>query len=221
MIIKNMMEAAHINAVNKGFGNVARNQKETLMLIVSELGEAVEAHRKGKFADTEKYHIEMKTNEFDDLIDLSKAIFEKHIKDSYEDELADTMIRIGNYVKEFGIYQDIEERNIEIKIANTKGEIVYESSVLDIDIRKFTEIAGEQEKEEFNSGECMFDIVHSIIRSVDSPASSIHKNHADRFGDAILGILRLAVLEGIDLQNFIELKMEYNTTREYMHGKNY
>lgn len=219
MIIRDMMIAAHENAVIKGFGNTARNQKETLQLILSELGEATEAHRKGVYANISAF--EGIVEGHNDDIDLFKATFEAHIKDSYEDELADTMIRIGNYIKEFGVHQDIEDRDIEIRIVDNRQNVVYESDVLSIDIATYIEEAGKLEKEEFNSGECLFNISYAITRTVDSPAASHIKNPADRFGDAIIGILNLAVLEGIDLEKFIELKMKYNTTREYLHGKNY
>jgi NTP pyrophosphatase (non-canonical NTP hydrolase) len=65
-----------------------RNIGELLMLIVSELSEALEAHRKGIFVNCD----------IDDYIDFSKKYFipwfEKHIKDTFEDEIADVFIRL-------------------------------------------------------------------------------------------------------------------------------
>lgn len=55
---------------------------QRLMLIVSELGEAMEANRKNRKASLEDFN-----KQFD---------FEKTIKDTFEDELADTVIRIGD-----------------------------------------------------------------------------------------------------------------------------
>lgn len=57
-----------------------------LMLIVSELGEAMEAHRKNKFANIEAYK--------KGVWDTFKQGFELNVKDTLEDEIADTIIRL-------------------------------------------------------------------------------------------------------------------------------
>jgi len=66
--IQTLVEECHAQAREKGFWDRDRNVGEMLMLIVSELGEAVEAHRKGQFGLNQK--------------------------DTFEDELADTAIRL-------------------------------------------------------------------------------------------------------------------------------
>ena len=43
------------NNKEKGFWNQPRNVGEMLMLVTSELGEAMEAHRKGRFSDWQKF----------------------------------------------------------------------------------------------------------------------------------------------------------------------
>jgi NTP pyrophosphatase (non-canonical NTP hydrolase) len=95
MGIADLQKIIHRNACEKGFyDNPNRNMGESLMLIVSELGEAVEAHRAGRFADWERYNtvyagdVEMKEP------DWTKVRFESDIKDTFEDELADAAIRI-------------------------------------------------------------------------------------------------------------------------------
>lgn len=82
--------AQQIHQVNrdKGFWDKERNVGEMLMLVTSELGEAMEAHRKGKFADWEAYSNEIST------IKTAPLSFKKHLKDSFEDELADATIRL-------------------------------------------------------------------------------------------------------------------------------
>jgi NTP pyrophosphatase (non-canonical NTP hydrolase) len=66
---------------------------QKLMLTVSELSEAMEALRTDHFADITAYS--------DGLVDIKvedeeseKLLFEKTIKNSFEDELADSLIRI-------------------------------------------------------------------------------------------------------------------------------
>lgn len=70
-----------------------KNIGELLMLIVSELGEALEAHRCGKFADSSMLVI------ISDYIyeeDFNQAVmqFEDCIKSTFEDEIADVFIRL-------------------------------------------------------------------------------------------------------------------------------
>lgn len=90
----------------KGFNTeLEPNIAEKLMLIVSEIGEACEADRKSKRAfqkiptlgELDKVR-ELLTSSFNlsptDGGKLYKEIFEEHIKDTFEDELADAAIRI-------------------------------------------------------------------------------------------------------------------------------
>jgi NTP pyrophosphatase (non-canonical NTP hydrolase) len=98
----------------KGFWDRSRNNGEMLMLIVSELGEAMEALRKGRIADWTTH---------DDNIGnggCPKANFESCIKDTFEDEIADSLIRILDMCGGLGI--DIE-RHVREKLAfNTTRE---------------------------------------------------------------------------------------------------
>lgn len=73
---------------SKGFWDKPRNIGEMLMLITSELGEAMEAHRKNRFANKEGFESDINKG-----VSLKEA-FEKNIKDSFEDELADVLIRV-------------------------------------------------------------------------------------------------------------------------------
>lgn len=43
----------------------------------------------------------------------------------------------------------------------------------------------------------------------------------DELADAVIRIVELAAAEGIDLDTHVEMKMQYNATREYKHGKKY
>jgi NTP pyrophosphatase (non-canonical NTP hydrolase) len=85
----------------KGFWDKERNVGETLMLIVTELAEALEAHRKGRMAaDDSRLH-------------PTKEEFEELYKDTFEDEIADAMIRIFDFCGGTGIDLDF---HIEQKV---------------------------------------------------------------------------------------------------------
>jgi NTP pyrophosphatase (non-canonical NTP hydrolase) len=116
MNIKKYIKEAHENAVEKGFytcpecGGYSKGEKpdingemiscstcnstgkhknigELLMLIVSELSEALEADRKHHYADLSQLEKHKLKFPF-------KEIFENSIKNSFEDEIADVFIRL-------------------------------------------------------------------------------------------------------------------------------
>ena len=81
MTIKQLQVICHQLATDKGFWEGDRNMGELLMLIVSELGEALEALRKDKR--------QIKYNDWK--------------KDTFEDELADVAIRLFDLAESEGI----------------------------------------------------------------------------------------------------------------------
>lgn len=89
----------------RGFGiNRDRNISELLMLIVSELGECQEALRHNYFSIPISHM---------DISQIENKYFEKYIKNSVEDELADTFIRLFDLCG----YLNINiEKHIEAKI---------------------------------------------------------------------------------------------------------
>lgn len=100
MKINETIQNVHSNAKNKGFWDEKRNVGELLMLITSELGEALEAHKKNKFFDNNKKEIitstYIKSNDIDNPTtpEAFKILFQENVKDTFEDEIADTVIRL-------------------------------------------------------------------------------------------------------------------------------
>ena len=110
--IMDYVTAAHGNAKDKGFYETDRNIGEALMLIVSELGEALEAHRKGihtiPYSQNQLYEAipKLTTQKWAEL-------FGDLIKDTFEDEIADVFIRLFDLCG----YLDIPiEKHIEMKM---------------------------------------------------------------------------------------------------------
>lgn len=89
--IQETIDIVHNNMKSKGFWDNERNVGETLMLVVTELSEALEAHR------------------------INKTGYEQ--KDTFEDEIADTLIRIFDMCGGYNI--DIE-RQLKWKIEHNK-----------------------------------------------------------------------------------------------------
>lgn len=119
-LMKNLIAKAHQVAKDKGFWEEERNKPEMLMLIVSELAEALEALRKDDYADSAvvanlAHDLELdRTDEEFMLKALAwKQSFEQGVKSSFEDELADVAIRLFDLCGGLGI--DLE-KHIEMKM---------------------------------------------------------------------------------------------------------
>ncbi len=105
--LNQLRDEIHEYAISKGFWDKERETGTRLMLCVSELAEAMEADRNVLYAD-----LELIEKDKENFIDF-KWSFENSIKDTFEDELADTIIRILDLCGAKGI--DIE-KHIELKM---------------------------------------------------------------------------------------------------------
>jgi NTP pyrophosphatase (non-canonical NTP hydrolase) len=113
MTIEELIKTAHDNAKASGWWDEKRNTGELLMLIVSECGEALEAHRGDKRADFDMYEAEM-------VHDVGfETCFRSYIKDTFEDELADIVIRIADLAGGLG-FASLPTRNV---IAESNGNV--------------------------------------------------------------------------------------------------
>ncbi len=86
-----LKERAYKTAVEHGFHDDAKPDAYYLGLVMSEMGEAINADRKGLHADMESFEEHMANGySFNDAFYL-------YIKDSLEDELADVVIRLFDF----------------------------------------------------------------------------------------------------------------------------
>lgn len=114
MNILQYRQEIHKNNVAKGFWGkgAAENKGERVMLIVSELGECLEAHRNGR---TSSIYLEPGNTNIDFLNSPEDSQFligfKSCIKGTYEEEMADVVIRILDYCEGFGIDLVIPELN--------------------------------------------------------------------------------------------------------------
>lgn len=109
MNVTELVKEIHQAAKDKGFWDQERNVGEMLMLVVSELGEAIEAHRKGRMFNGENLIVVG--------ADAEVAWFGAHVKDTFEDEIADAVIRLMDMAGGLGI--DLEW-HINAKLAYNK-----------------------------------------------------------------------------------------------------
>lgn len=87
---KELVFRAHENAKKHGFHDKKIDLEQSVMLIVSEIGEAIEADRSS-------------THAVESPLGCKDGSFEFCIKDTYEDEVADVFIRLFDLAGYFGI----------------------------------------------------------------------------------------------------------------------
>lgn len=87
----------------KGFWDEDRNVGETLMLVVTELSEAMEVHRKTGDIRISEFHKKMVLNA---PMELFPSKFRMLAKDMFGDEIADALIRLFDLAGGFGIDLD-------------------------------------------------------------------------------------------------------------------
>ena len=193
MGINEMKERAYDIACKHGWYEQKRSNIHELMLVVSELGEAVNADRNGKYANRERFENVLK--EFH--VPFSYA-FNQCIKDTVEDELADAAIRILSLsglnsadleeepFSEEGLEKLVKAANNGLTISDNPEKITFPEEL---------------------------SMVFSGIMKVLQEGASM--------GDVLVNIYVIAYRRGIDLKWHIEQKMKYNEERPYKHNKKY
>ena len=110
--IRELCKEAHENAVRHGFWDEEHDIRHYLMLVITELAEAVQAYRKNKFADRNEYEKLVKERGC-----AADTAFLLSVKDTFEDEMADACIRLMDLAGRFDV-----ELPTDINIIRTEGE---------------------------------------------------------------------------------------------------
>ena len=97
--LNRLRDEAYATACNKGFHDEQKSDEHYLMLVITEIAEAVQADRKGLRADRERYDYAVDRGMCNDI----EECFERYIKNSIEDELADIVIRLLDFCGMKGI----------------------------------------------------------------------------------------------------------------------
>lgn len=136
--INALRNEAYENAKSHGFHDANNSKKHYLCLVLTELMEAVEADRKAR-------HCVIDLNEVDLIEDESifLATFEQNIKDTVEDEFADTAIRLLDYA---GLYSCDMSPFKDYQVL----DIYYEKDPLKHTATSFTEVAFDIAKDIMN-----------------------------------------------------------------------
>ena len=189
-----LCDRAYKCACEHGFHNTELSNGHLLMLVITELSEAVEADRKGKYFKGIST-FEREFNRYSALVDENKRFecaFEKYVKDTVSDEMADAVIRLLDLA---GL------RGISLEFANGDIDDCIEDMAEACKDKTFTES------------------IHSIS-TLPVRYDGIF-DFPTAVNDMILSIFGLAKHLDIDQLWHIEQKMRYNELRENKHGKRY
>lgn len=126
MDLNKLRDSAYTIACEHGWHDNEQSDETLLMLIITELAEAVNADRKDRHAYRDKFHDALRT---DDDNEMWSMLFEQYIKDSVEDELADVVIRSLDLAGSRGFDLTpaylVIERIVSLKDHNSFAEICY------------------------------------------------------------------------------------------------
>ncbi len=111
-----LKDRAYKTAVKHGFHEDTKPDAYYLGLVMSEMGEAINADRKGLRANVVRFVEDM------ELGNPFKESFEAHIKDSLEDELADIVIRLLDFAGLRG-YELSTDEDLDLFILSALEEL--------------------------------------------------------------------------------------------------
>lgn len=194
MDLNELRDRAYKIACDHGFHDKELSNEHFLCLVISELMEAVEADRKSRHFDKDKYKIGEYAECQGWLTNEEKFInvFNRYIKDTIEDELSDAVIRL------FDLY-------------GLRGIDLNEDAFREETIAEYAEIY---------QGKSFTESIYYITGELASRHNYISKS-AVLPEMVLLYILGFSKHLDIDLLWHIEQKMKYNQHREKMNGKKY
>lgn len=189
-LLKQFITKAYENAKAKGFYKPDLDINQALMLIITEMGEAIQAHRHNRHRSIEDYNKWLGVSE--------EQAYEESLEGTVESEFADVALRIMSLL---GWYNS---QNI-ICLMN------------DTELKKTEEFHKvEFEHGNYSLPTAMYLIITRITYFPFS-CSPAWMNTL-RLQDILVQVFALAHAEGIDIVEHIKLKMKYNESRPYLHG---
>lgn len=189
MNFNELRDKAYKSACEHGFHDERYSDEHCKMQIICEVAEMVEAHREGNFADVEAFKKIDTVNDND-----FKDKFNRFIKDTMEDEMADVVIHLLSY-------------------SGLKGYEI--DSHIQYMLGLFKSLGGYM-KLEGDLSEFGFRITKELT-DIDS-----NSKHVDnRIAGMITSLYTVAMEKGVNLLWHIEQKMRYNGLRPMLNGKRY
>ena len=188
MSLNELKIRAYEIACEHGWHEKKLSDETYLMLIITEIAEAVNADRNGKHANISMFNANCNTLQVRPERHW-KYIYELFIKNSVEDELADVVIRCLSFAGLHGW---------DLQHALDNMQSVSDTAVV-IGDEAFAETA-------FSFCEEIFDVRFSTFSEKEAMLS------------VLVNVVEYCNYKGIDLWWYVEQKMRYNELRSYRHG---
>ena len=184
-LVSNSYRVVH----NHGFHDDYHSVSHYMMLVLSEIGEMVEADRKNRHADIACF--------MTSGMESWTTLFETWIKDTFEDEMADVVIRLCDFCGSLNVLPHMNDVMVDMS-------------------KVFAKFWGDKSVCEqcFALSSMVVDVERA---SYDADDSEMRK----RLGSTLSFIFEMAHFHGIDLLWHVDRKMEYNESRPRRHGKAY
>lgn len=198
--LQDLVTEAFAEAVANGFSEHP-DKKTAMVLVIGELSELVEADRKGRtayrnlivLAKVEKESIDKVQGRIMSWNDKRfKSFFEDNVKDTMEDEIADTVIRICNYLGSLG-YEMESAEPFNTKTTEAVQELMKRSTL-------------PQNALDFMETICLY------------VYENLPESHLER---VVHMLFAFADVMNVHLMWHIEAKIRYNRLRGYKYGKKY
>nr|QBM02721.1 hypothetical protein [uncultured archaeon] len=196
MNIHALIETSHILGRDHGFWEKEKDLREEMLYIFSNLGDIAKAFKKGRRADWNSYEKDLLSLEsYPDVqnINLEKrAIYKECIKDTFEDEIANVILRITDL---------IGGKKIDIISAHPWIE-PFENSELNhffVNVRP---------REEFNKN-----VAHWLNEALSMCLFSSDKDEDYGLSHILFHLGSLIEFYNIDIERHLAKKIEYNRLR--------
>lgn len=197
--LESLAEYAFKNADKHGFYPENTEIETELMLIITEMAEAVQADRHNRHGSIEDYESEIQMGR-----DISTA-YKNSLEGTVESEFADIAIRILSL----------------LGWMNSKKPIIFKRDSFLADKYEVAKIQCKVQNL-INKGSIAKDLYRlngHFSKFVDNESCSWFVS--DTLQDILMRVFAIAHNNNIDLMEYIKLKMQYNEYRPYLHGCKY
>lgn len=197
--LASLAEDAFKNADMHGFYTESTEIETALMLIITEMAEAVQADRKNRHGSIEDYESEIQMGR-----DITTA-YKNSLDGTVESEFADIAIRILSLLGWMN-----SKTSIKLKSDSSLAD-KYEVTKIQCRVQNLINKG--------NIAKDLYRLNRDFGNFVDNESCSWFVS--DTLQDILMRVFAIAHNNNIDLMEHIKLKMQYNESRPYLHGCKY
>ncbi len=200
MNIQILIEASHMLGKDRGFWETEKDLREELLYIFSNVGDVAKSFKKQRRADWDSYERDLITLENDsDVKDLEREktnIYKNYIKNTFEDEIANVILRITDLMG---------GKNIDI-ISTHPWVETYQFTELNYFFRNV------KPSEDFNGN-----VAHWLNEALAMCMFSSDKDEDYGLSHILFHLGSLIEFYKIDIERQLTKKIEYNRSRPLLY----